>query len=108
MDHSRLSKHDGRLLVEGFSLVLEKYPLLLTRREAVGSYQGNQTQPIGGTAMYRIATAALFAAGLVSSARAAEPGDMLEKASSRYASLDKYRVHYKSFGEGKTAVIFIH
>jgi pimeloyl-ACP methyl ester carboxylesterase len=58
--------------------------------------------------MYGIATAALFAAALVSSARANEPGDMLDKASSRYANLDKSRVHYKSFGEGKTAVVFIH
>ena len=58
--------------------------------------------------MHRIATAVLFAAGLVSSARADEPGDMLDKAASRYANLDTFRVHYKSFGEGKTAIVFIH
>jgi pimeloyl-ACP methyl ester carboxylesterase len=54
------------------------------------------------------ATAVLLTAALGSMARADEPADMLDKAPSRYAKLDKLRVHYKSFGEGKTAIVFIH
>jgi pimeloyl-ACP methyl ester carboxylesterase len=58
--------------------------------------------------MERIMTAALFAALLASMARADEPADMLGKAPSRYAKLEKLRVHYKSLGDGKVAVVFIH
>jgi pimeloyl-ACP methyl ester carboxylesterase len=53
-------------------------------------------------------TAALFVAGLGSITYAGEPTDTLDTASSRYAKLDKSRIHYKRFGEGKTAVVFIH
>lgn len=58
--------------------------------------------------MQRIMTAMLFAAVLGSVVRAGQPADMLDKAPSRYAKLDKLRIHYKSFGEGKTALVFIH
>ncbi len=58
--------------------------------------------------MKAMITAALFAAGLGSLACAGEPTDALDKAPSRYAKLDKFRVHFKSFGEGKTAIVFIH
>jgi pimeloyl-ACP methyl ester carboxylesterase len=58
--------------------------------------------------MQRIMTAVLLAAALGAMARADESADMVGKAPSRYASLDKLRVHYKSFGEGKVAVVFIH
>ncbi len=34
--------------------------------------------------------------------------DLLGKATARFAVLDDGRVHYKSFGDGSTAVVFIH
>ena len=55
-----------------------------------------------------LATAVLLAAALGSMAHANESADMLDKAPSRYAKLDNFRLHYKSFGEGKTAIVFIH
>jgi pimeloyl-ACP methyl ester carboxylesterase len=36
------------------------------------------------------------------------PADVLDKAPSHFAKLDEMKVHYKSLGEGKTAVVFIH
>jgi pimeloyl-ACP methyl ester carboxylesterase len=41
-------------------------------------------------------------------ARAGGPADVLDKAPSRYAKSGERKVHYKSIGEGKTAVVFIH
>jgi pimeloyl-ACP methyl ester carboxylesterase len=41
-------------------------------------------------------------------ARAAEAPDPLAKAPSRFAKLGDLRVHYKSLGEGKTALVFVH
>jgi pimeloyl-ACP methyl ester carboxylesterase len=58
--------------------------------------------------MKRIMTVALCAGTLGSMARADEPDDMLGKGSSRFATLEQYRVHYKSFGEGTTAIVFLH
>jgi pimeloyl-ACP methyl ester carboxylesterase len=58
--------------------------------------------------MKRIMTAALFAATLGSMARADDPADVLGKGTSRFATLDPFRVHYKSFGDGEIAVVFIH
>jgi pimeloyl-ACP methyl ester carboxylesterase len=37
-----------------------------------------------------------------------EATELLDRAPSRYAHLDKMSVHYKALGEGKTAVVFIH
>jgi pimeloyl-ACP methyl ester carboxylesterase len=59
-------------------------------------------------AMQQMLTAALLIAALGSMARAGESADMLNKASSCYAKLDKIRIHYKNFGDGKTALVFIH
>jgi pimeloyl-ACP methyl ester carboxylesterase len=58
--------------------------------------------------MHTITTAALFTATLVSTARAGEPANSLENAPSRFSKLDAIRVHYKTLGEGKTAVVFVH
>lgn len=58
--------------------------------------------------MKRNTVAALVAATLCSTARADEPADMLDQAPSRFAKLGELRVHFKSFGEGPTAVVFIH
>jgi pimeloyl-ACP methyl ester carboxylesterase len=58
--------------------------------------------------MKRVMTTTLFAATLGSMARADESADLLSKGSSCFAALDGFRVHYKSFGQGKTAVVFIH
>ena len=40
--------------------------------------------------------------------QAQEPANPLDKAASRYAKLDGMRVHYKSLGEGTTALVFVH
>jgi pimeloyl-ACP methyl ester carboxylesterase len=37
-----------------------------------------------------------------------QDGDPLARAPSRYAKLDEHRIHYKSIGEGKTAVVLVH
>jgi pimeloyl-ACP methyl ester carboxylesterase len=37
-----------------------------------------------------------------------EAANPLDKAPSRFARLDDIRIHYKSLGEGETAVVFIH
>jgi pimeloyl-ACP methyl ester carboxylesterase len=58
--------------------------------------------------MKRIISATLFAATLGSVSGAEESADMLSKGSSSFAALDGFRVHYKCFGKGKTAVVFIH
>ncbi len=58
--------------------------------------------------MHGITIMSLFATVLSSTVRADDAADPLEKAPSRFAQLDTIRVHYKSFGEGKTAVVFIH
>jgi pimeloyl-ACP methyl ester carboxylesterase len=42
-------------------------------------------------------------------ARSAEPAaDALERAPSRYATLDGSKVHYKSLGDGPTALVLVH
>jgi pimeloyl-ACP methyl ester carboxylesterase len=41
-------------------------------------------------------------------APAAETPNPLDKAPSRFAKLDDHRIHYKSRGEGKTALVFVH
>jgi pimeloyl-ACP methyl ester carboxylesterase len=51
------------------------------------------------------ALSALLALSPALAARAAQPP---EKAPSRYARLDGNRVHYKSLGTGKTAVVLVH
>src|SRR5262245_23835562 len=58
--------------------------------------------------MKHFTAAALVAAAFASTGRAAEPTDPLEKAPSKFAKVDKNRVHYKSLGEGKTAIVFVH
>jgi pimeloyl-ACP methyl ester carboxylesterase len=42
------------------------------------------------------------------SAPAVEAADLLAKAPSHFAKVDDIRVHYKSLGEGETALVFIH
>src|SRR5262249_13048164 len=39
---------------------------------------------------------------------AAEPADIVAKAPSKFAKLGENRIHYKSLGEGKTALVFVH
>ena len=41
-------------------------------------------------------------------ARGDAAGDVLDKAPSKFAKSGDVKVHYKSLGEGKTAVVFIH
>jgi pimeloyl-ACP methyl ester carboxylesterase len=41
-------------------------------------------------------------------AAAAAPADPLSGAPSRFAKADGLRIHYKSFGKGKDAVVFVH
>src|SRR5262245_54992682 len=41
-------------------------------------------------------------------ARAEPPAGLLDKAPSRFATSDGVRVHYKSLGEGKTALVLVH
>jgi len=41
-------------------------------------------------------------------ARGDAPADILSKAPSKFAKLGDLKVHYKSLGDGKTAVVFIH
>jgi pimeloyl-ACP methyl ester carboxylesterase len=41
-------------------------------------------------------------------ARGDAPADVLDKAPSRFAKFGDLKVHYKSLGEGKTAVVFVH
>jgi len=45
---------------------------------------------------------------LLNLARGDGPADVLNKAPSRFAKSGELKVHYKSLGEGKTAVVFIH
>jgi pimeloyl-ACP methyl ester carboxylesterase len=40
--------------------------------------------------------------------RAAAPADVLDKAPSKFAKSGDLKVHYKSLGAGKTAVVFVH
>src|SRR5262249_11795108 len=42
------------------------------------------------------------------SVRAGEPADATAKAPSRFARVDGLRVHYKSLGSGKTALVLVH
>ena len=44
----------------------------------------------------------------IDSARGAEPADVLDKAPSRFAKSGDKKVHYKSLGDGKTAIVFVH
>src|SRR5262245_51304708 len=48
------------------------------------------------------------AAALAAPAAAADPTDPLDRAPSRFAKLDGHRVHYKSLGDGKTALVLVH
>ncbi|HEY8504536.1 MAG TPA: alpha/beta hydrolase [Gemmataceae bacterium] len=41
-------------------------------------------------------------------ARGEEPADVLAKAPSKFAAFGDKKVHYKSLGEGKTALVFVH
>jgi pimeloyl-ACP methyl ester carboxylesterase len=41
-------------------------------------------------------------------ARGDTPADLLDKAPSKFAKSGEMKVHYKSLGDGKTAVVFIH
>jgi pimeloyl-ACP methyl ester carboxylesterase len=41
-------------------------------------------------------------------ARAAAPADVLDRAPSKFAKSGDLKVHYKSLGEGKAAVVFVH
>src|SRR3954454_19225722 len=41
-------------------------------------------------------------------ARGAAPANVLDKAPSKFAKSGDLKVHYKSLGEGKTAVVFVH
>jgi pimeloyl-ACP methyl ester carboxylesterase len=40
--------------------------------------------------------------------RGGEPANVLDKAPSKFAKSGDLKVHYKSLGEGKTAVVFVH
>jgi pimeloyl-ACP methyl ester carboxylesterase len=63
----------------------------------------------GDLAVYRFTTTALLAATVILPAGADDPTDVLKKAPSHFAKFDKtIKVHYKSFGAGKTAVVFVH
>src|SRR5262249_33809666 len=42
------------------------------------------------------------------SARAQKTDDPTEKAPSHFAKVDGHKVHYKSLGEGKTALVLVH
>ncbi len=44
----------------------------------------------------------------LNSVRADGPADVLDKAPSKFAKSGDLKVHYKSIGEGKTAVVFVH
>ena len=54
---------------------------------------------------YRYAALVLFA---VSSAARADDPSILDKAESKFAKAGDAKVHYKSIGDGKTAVVFVH
>jgi pimeloyl-ACP methyl ester carboxylesterase len=41
-------------------------------------------------------------------ASADEPASVLEKAPSKWVTLDGHKIHYKSLGEGKAALVFVH
>ena len=43
-----------------------------------------------------------------SPARAEAPANVLDKAASHFAKAGDQKVHYKSLGEGKTAIVFVH
>jgi pimeloyl-ACP methyl ester carboxylesterase len=53
-------------------------------------------------------TCTFVVAGALCVAAVSAAADQLEKAPSRYAKLDGMKVHYKSLGEGKTALVFVH
>src|SRR5436309_2727103 len=44
----------------------------------------------------------------LSAARGDGPADVLDQAPSKFAQSGGHKVHYKSLGEGKTAVVFVH
>jgi pimeloyl-ACP methyl ester carboxylesterase len=46
--------------------------------------------------------------GLLLAGERAHPEDRLARAPSRWAKLDGIRVHYKSIGKGRSAVVFVH
>jgi pimeloyl-ACP methyl ester carboxylesterase len=80
----------------------------MTSRPCPPSNKGAKLlQPIGG------AGAAWGVMGLVRSTpvvakAAAQDADPLAKTPSHFAKIDGHKVHYKSIGEGKTAVVFVH
>ena len=58
--------------------------------------------------MNKMVTEVILAVALASMARADDQADTLRKAPSRYANLGEHRIHYKSFGDGKVDIVFIH
>jgi len=80
----------------------------MTSRPCPPSNKGaGNLQPIGG------AGAAWGVMGLVRSSpviakTAAQDTDPLATAPSRFAKLDGHKIHYKSLGEGKTAIVLVH
>src|SRR5437763_1691461 len=44
----------------------------------------------------------------LTAARGDAPADVLDQAPSKFAKVGDLRVHYKSLGEGKTAVVLVH
>jgi pimeloyl-ACP methyl ester carboxylesterase len=62
-----------------------------------------------GTLSLAAVTVAIFAAfGCASGARAPEAAASLETAPSRFATLDGNRIHYKSVGSGREALVLVH
>jgi pimeloyl-ACP methyl ester carboxylesterase len=53
-----------------------------------------------------VAVGVLFLAG--PSARAGDPPNPLDQAPSRYATCDGHKIHYKSLGQGETALVLVH
>jgi pimeloyl-ACP methyl ester carboxylesterase len=49
-----------------------------------------------------------FLALSLNEAKSETPADILDKAPAKFAKLGDAKVHYKSLGEGKTAVVFVH
>src|SRR5262245_43297431 len=49
-----------------------------------------------------------LALALAIPARADGPADVLDKTPSRFAKAGDRKVHYKSLGDGKTAIVFVH
>jgi pimeloyl-ACP methyl ester carboxylesterase len=56
----------------------------------------------------RLSTAAVLLMLCPLVVRADDPANPLTKAPSKFVTLDGHKVHYKSLGEGKTALVFVH